>query len=336
MKVIVVGAGIGGLTLAQALVGRGIEVVVLDRDLEISRTGGYRLHINTHAYRALRSNLPSSIFAALDASSAPPESFERMHVTDRRLRVVATVTNGDRSEHLMIGRVALRTLLARGLANRLRTATTVVGYESTDVGVDVVTDTGERISGDLIVAADGARSVIAEQAAGRAMSSPVDLRGCAGTVPMASMLEAPPPILRHGPVLAVGPRGTGLFLTLHCPRRFHRSTGETVEPIIEPASLIWGLIATERAASTVGSGPMPLTGVDRLLGGWSPWVRKIVGKTDPRTLGNYVFRAADPSPRMVPWTDERVTALGDAVHAMPPPVADPRRRRSSMRPTSPR
>ncbi len=52
MKVAVVGAGIGGLCLAQGLRRNGIEVTVYERDDALSSRGqGYRVHLD--AGRAL-------------------------------------------------------------------------------------------------------------------------------------------------------------------------------------------------------------------------------------------------------------------------------------------
>ena len=59
MNVIVVGGGIGGLALAQALRRAGVEVEVYERDTAAgSRWEGYRLHINPAGARALHACLP--------------------------------------------------------------------------------------------------------------------------------------------------------------------------------------------------------------------------------------------------------------------------------------
>ncbi|SFF98069.1 FAD binding domain-containing protein [Actinoplanes philippinensis] len=69
MRVMIIGAGIGGLTLAQALHHGGIEVSVHDRDPRVEATGGYRLHLDDRACEVLRRHLSPQHYHALLASS---------------------------------------------------------------------------------------------------------------------------------------------------------------------------------------------------------------------------------------------------------------------------
>ena len=55
-----------------------------------------------------------------------------------------------------------------------------------------------------------------------------------------------------------------------------------------------------------------------LLAGWSEPLRALVAGADPASPTFYRFHAADPDADLTPWPAGRVTAIGDAVHAMPP------------------
>jgi salicylate hydroxylase len=71
--VIVIGGGIGGLTLAQGLVQAGISVAVYERDRTTAdRVQGYRVHINPTGSRALHACLPAPLFDAFDRSCGRP------------------------------------------------------------------------------------------------------------------------------------------------------------------------------------------------------------------------------------------------------------------------
>src|SRR5215475_888962 len=68
MRVIVVGAGIGGLTLAQGLREVGIDVTVYERDGPGGRPQGISLHVDDRGMTALRACLSSDRFALAQAT----------------------------------------------------------------------------------------------------------------------------------------------------------------------------------------------------------------------------------------------------------------------------
>jgi 2-polyprenyl-6-methoxyphenol hydroxylase-like FAD-dependent oxidoreductase len=73
LKVLIVGAGTGGLCLAQGLTVDHIDVEVFERDeTPADRQQGYRLSLSATGNRALRACLPAPRFARLLASAARP------------------------------------------------------------------------------------------------------------------------------------------------------------------------------------------------------------------------------------------------------------------------
>jgi 2-polyprenyl-6-methoxyphenol hydroxylase-like FAD-dependent oxidoreductase len=73
LKVIIVGAGTGGLCLAQGLKSSGISVKVYERErTPTDRLLGYRLSINAQGSRALKSCLPEALFAKFVRGAANP------------------------------------------------------------------------------------------------------------------------------------------------------------------------------------------------------------------------------------------------------------------------
>ncbi len=321
-----IGAGMGGLTLAQALRRNGIDVVVHERDQAVEATGGYRLHLNDPACAALRRHLAPGHYQALLASSAGPRTFTRFAVADHRMRLLFAEPNERASETLMIGRIPLRRLLAHGLGDALRLGSEFTGHRTHPDGTVTAHFAGGGTDrGDLLVGADGVGSRVARALAGRPTSLPAGVSGIAGRTPLtAGTRPLVPALLARGPALAFGPGGVGLFLTLHDP-----GSGTAVDPaactqvaaIIEPPSLIWGVLAPDRAypgrpRELDGAGLIRLT--DSLLRGWSASVRALVRAADPATAAFFGFHAADPDADLTPWPAGAVTALGDAVHAMPP------------------
>ncbi|MGH6673155.1 MAG: NAD(P)-binding protein, partial [Xanthobacteraceae bacterium] len=65
LHVIVIGGGIGGLTLAQGLKKQGVSLAVYERDrTRTERLQGYRVHINPAGSLALHECLPPYLFEA--------------------------------------------------------------------------------------------------------------------------------------------------------------------------------------------------------------------------------------------------------------------------------
>lgn len=326
MKVVVIGAGMGGLALAQALSRGGIEVVVHDRDRAVEATGGYRLHLDHLACAALRRHLAPGHYQALLASSAGRRAFTRFAFADHRMRLLFAEAQDLAAETLMIGRVTLRRLLAHGLGDALRLGSEFTGHRTHPDGtVTAHFADGGTETGDLLVGADGVGSRVAHALAGRPTSAPAGVGGIAGRTPLtAGTRPLVPALLTPGPALAFGPGGVGLFLSVHDP-----ASGPAVDPaactevaaITEPPSLVWGVLAPDRAypdrpRELDAAGLVVAAGA--LLGGWSPDVRALVRAADPASVAFFGFHAADPDADLTPWPAGAVTALGDAVHAMPP------------------
>ncbi|MFD4676098.1 FAD-dependent oxidoreductase [Lentzea sp. NPDC058450] len=323
MKVIVIGAGIGGLTLAQALRHNGIDVSVHDRDPRAEATGGYRLHIDDIASGILRKHLPAEPYQALLASSPSRSAQRGISFSDHKLRILGNIQFPLEEEMLLVGRVPLRVLLTYGLGDAIRWDSTYVRHETHDDGtVTAHFADGSTDHGDLLVGADGSTSRVAEALAGRPTSTPVGIGGIAGRTPLTPELRALlPEALETGSVLAVGPDGTGAFITL-----FDNESGSAADPKLsagafdEPSAVYWGVnVPVDRLpnAREIGVEAAVQTALD-LLRTWAPVMRTVVAGADLSTVGTFRYHAADPESHLTPWASGTVTALGDAVHAMPP------------------
>ncbi|TVY76885.1 putative FAD-linked oxidoreductase [Fusarium oxysporum f. sp. cubense] len=174
MRVLIIGAGVGGLTLAQGLHKAGIEVLVTERQTEKAESlAGYGLHIDRNGRHALRSCLPLSNWTRLQTvlSSAGTQLFFR----DTQFRVLAEKDDAKLSgepalavERSAVGRLELRDVLLDGLdsasCSLVQWGRTFVRYEQlTDGLLRAHFSDGTWEDCDLLVGADGPKSPVRRQ-----------------------------------------------------------------------------------------------------------------------------------------------------------------------------
>ncbi|ODU05331.1 MAG: hypothetical protein ABS81_07890 [Pseudonocardia sp. SCN 72-86] len=317
MRVVIIGAGIGGLTLAQALRTAGIDAVVHDRDPRADATGGYRLHLDDEACTILRRALPPAAYDTLVTHSPHRSAHRGITFADHRLRTLATTTFPFAEEMLFVGRVPLRVALTHGLDDAIRWDSEFVRHEThLDGTVTAHFADGSTDHGDLLVGADGATSRVTAALAGRPMSSPIGIGGIAGRTPLAAEIrDLLPHRLRIGSILAVGPGGTSAFVTMN-----DAVPALGTPTVVEEPAVYWGVnVPLDRLphAREIGA-DAALRAAGGLLRGWAPAMRAVVSGADPAGVGTFRYHACDPGAHLTPWPSGTVTGLGDAVHAMPP------------------
>ena len=92
MKIMIIGAGTGGLCLAHGLRRAGVEVAVYERDTSRARDDGlqgYRIGIDPDGSRALHACLPPELFDTLVATCAKPPRYFNM-MTEQRQELLST------------------------------------------------------------------------------------------------------------------------------------------------------------------------------------------------------------------------------------------------------
>jgi 2-polyprenyl-6-methoxyphenol hydroxylase-like FAD-dependent oxidoreductase len=156
MRVIVVGGGIGGLSLAVALRRRGIGVVVLEKRRAFADEGaGIVLGPNV-----MSAVVPLGLDEALLAAGRP---LAAMNITDSKGRVLArTAARVAEFPHpaVAIHRSRLHDVLRAAFDGELRLGVTVERFQLGQR--PAVWASGERFEADLVVGADGIRSALRE------------------------------------------------------------------------------------------------------------------------------------------------------------------------------
>jgi 2-polyprenyl-6-methoxyphenol hydroxylase-like FAD-dependent oxidoreductase len=325
MKVVIAGAGLGGLCLAHGLRQAGVDVQVLERrPTPADLPSSYGIHLNAHGLAALHACLPAASWEQLAASAVPARDIVRFY--DQQLKVLAVLDHeapGNTADPITrrraISRGALRDALLRGLNTKTRDAADVVqwgrafaGIEATpDGGVTVRCADGSQVTADLLIGADGSNSRVRAQRLPGLDRQELGILNIAGRVPLTPEIAGQvPAALVDGAVNNIVPAGQGwMFVsTWHAD-----SPGAAAQYF---AVWAWAAAHGSYPAGIDTFTPQQLRDlVSGQISGWSPALRRLVAATDPATVSPVPLRTM---PALDPWQPSNVTLLGDAIHNMTP------------------
>lgn len=301
MKVLIAGAGIGGLSTALCCLHHGLDPLVIERADTLSEVGA-GIQIPPNAMRifnrlGMRDRIARDSFA--------PDAIEaRMGRSGRKLFRIPLqdyAQNRWGAPYLHIHRADYIQALADALLDRapdaLKLARTIQSYERTAQGVTLHCADGQSITGDVLIGADGIHSAIRKQMLGPDQPRFTGNVAWRAVVPMSTLGDlAPPPTA----CLWMGPNRHAVTYRL---RR-----GELANLVAVVERNDW----QDEAWSAQGDTADALAD----FAGWDPIITRILERAD--TLYRWALFDRDPLPR---WTDGPVALLGDAAHPMLPFLA---------------
>ena len=330
-EVIIVGGGIGGLCLAQALKKADVPCRVYERDESPdSRLQGYRLNVEPFGAHALRDCLPGPLWELLVQASGDPGP--GMGVFTQRMRPLMYEPGTDQPDPVdrahAVSRATLRQLLLAGLDN-VTFGQEFARYDQDGDRVTVHFADGTSDSGTLLVGADGARSRVRGQLLPDAEIGTPGGFGVGGKLYLTDKVKEWLPASLQRSKNMILPRSDFLFTAV-----FRRRTEVTqIDPGLRArldeigAALGEGFLreAAERDyVMWAFVSKKPLTeakpgdyhaALEARTRDWNPGPARLIAETDPATIDLFNFTAAKP---VQPWATGNVTLLGDAIHQMPP------------------
>jgi 2-polyprenyl-6-methoxyphenol hydroxylase-like FAD-dependent oxidoreductase len=336
--VIIIGAGTGGMCLAQGLRRSGVSVAVYERHR--TRTDGlhgYRLGIGPTGNRALRDCLPPELFDVFLATCASSPRY--FNVITQRMRRTASFalppeTDPVDTDHA-VARMTLRQVLLTGMEDVVTFDRAFTRYSQHDDGtVTAHFADGGTARADLLVGADGTHSAVRRQYLPHAVTREAGSINIATKIPLTAHTRGLlSDELRQGISLIFGTGGImGVLHVMEFPWRHRGEPGPGIGST--DAELIgkWpGLLydntrdyinliiwSTERRFPP---DVMQLRGAElvelalRLTRGWHPHLRELLARADPGSCIPLQVATSEPVP---PWPSSTVTLLGDAIHTMTP------------------
>ncbi|MFJ4654794.1 FAD-dependent oxidoreductase [Nocardia sp. NPDC088792] len=308
MRVAIVGAGLGGLGLAQRLLREGFDTTIYERDNGITaRCQGYRIGFEGPGLAALRRAVPTRLHPLLDAVSGLVGGTGR--VVDPWLNQISEIE--PRDEGRMFDRNVLRHLLFSDVAGHVRFGMKLDRYQELPDGrVRLHFADGTITIADVVVGADGMGSTVRRQLLPAIQVHELPTYGAIGRTPMNDRFAA----LIPGWSTIVTTRDVQLMLGKMVFRRPPAEAAAQLAPDVTlpdtPSYVRWVLMLPGAVPQNTALAP-----VLDLIHDWDTDLRELLRQADVANSEIGPIREGDP---VHPWPTRAVTLLGDAAHPAPP------------------
>lgn len=294
MRVLIAGAGIGGLSMAIALGRRGIQAHLVERSATWD-VYGVGIILQSNAIRALdalgvadaclASGFPYSVSTHCDAAGTPFRDRPKPNVGDARFPASCGVQR--RALHKVLSSEAIR------LGAKVQLGTSIASWVQTDTSVDVHFSDGSSAAYDLVVGADGAASATRKMLFGEAVRPAFTGQGC-WRFTTQRLPDVDRAVFQHG----------------------ERSLAGLIPVSIDQMYLL--LLTPEPGNPWFGVDALRPALVERLreYGGLAGQLARQVPQGE-----DIVYRPLEPVLMPAPWAQGRVVLIGDAAHSTTPHLA---------------
>ncbi|MBA6292250.1 FAD-dependent monooxygenase [Colwellia sp. MB3u-70] len=299
-KIVIAGAGIGGLCAALALAKNKFEVTVYERNPQVGEVGaGIQLSPNAmHVLQAL------GIADEVKAKAFSPDAAVMRHY--KTGKPYFTVPLGDNArqkygaDYLHVHRADLHTALYNACINMKVTiylGKSIQNYQQTRKNITIQFDNNDSIEADLLIGADGIKSNIQACMLGK---KPAEFTGQVAWRGVVEASKLPKGLIKPNANLWVGPGKH--FVS------YYLRGGDLINFIAVQERKNWQKESWNE--------PGDINELRETFSDWHPEVIKLLNATEQC----FLWALFDRKP-LEKWSDRKVTLLGDACHPMLPFLA---------------
>jgi len=302
-KVLIVGGGIGGLTAAACLLKVGIDVEIYEQAPELSEVGA-GIQMSANPTRVL---YDLGLAEELDAVSVRPSAY-RFVIYDssdvlQEIQMGDTYVQRHGVPYYVLHRADFLDILERKVrvlnADVIHLNSMAEGFTESGDGVELRLSDGRTVTGDVLIGADGIKSVIRSQIVGE---TPAHYTGDVAwrvAVPMDGLPQNEEP---HTVDIWVGP------------------TRHAVSYPIRSGNLMnfVGVVEFDEWSEESWISKHPWEKLKNDFTGWHPKIQAIIDATDHDNCFRWALNDRTPIRN---WSTRHVTLMGDAAHPTLPYMA---------------
>jgi salicylate hydroxylase len=303
-KILIAGAGIGGLTAASCLMKAGYEVEIYEQAPELTEIGA-GIQLSANAMHVLNFLGLGDTIAKL--SVCPGAYVFRLHDTGEVIGQFPLAKEHERlngAPYNQLHRADLHDALATRARDykkdAVRLNSRVIGFEETAAGVELHLADGSKVEGDLLIGADGVKSAVRAQIAGP--DHAVYTGDAAWRLTIAT--DQLPAQNFMGQVMSVW-MGPGKHVVCYYLR-----AGALLNFV--------GLVETKEISEESWTAKFPWEKLKAEFAGWHENIQTVIDKVDKDACYRWSLYYRPP---IASWSTRRATLLGDAVHATLPYLA---------------
>jgi salicylate hydroxylase len=302
-KILIAGAGLGGLSAACCLLQAGFDVEIFEQARVLGEIGA-GIQVSANAMHVMRH---IGLEPAILASGVRPGGYVfRLHDTGEIIQQFPLSAEHERQHgapYVQMHRADLQELLADAV-EKLRPGNIhldrqAVGFSENTSGVELNFADGGVARGDILLGADGLKSVIARQIVGDIPASYTGDAAWRITVPVE---RAPRNLLDQAMSVFMGPGGHAVC--------YYIRAGKLLNFV--------GIVETDEVFEESWTMKFPWQQLKNDYRGWHAIIQTIIGAADRDKCYRWSLHNRLPVRN---WSTARATILGDAAHATLPYLA---------------
>jgi salicylate hydroxylase len=302
-KILIAGAGIGGLTAAANLLMAGHDVTIFEQASELSEVGaGLQLSANaTHVLHHLGLGPPLA-----EVGVRPGGYVFRLYDTGEEIQRFSLSAEHEKlhgAPYYQVHRADAHALLATNVCefkrDAIRLNSRVIGFKESSTAVALRLADGTNIHGELLIGADGLKSIVCRQIVGNVPATYTGDAAWRITVPVERL---PQNFMEQVMMVWMGP---GRHVVAYYLR-----AGALMNFV--------GLVETDEVSEESWTAKFPWVRLKEDFAGWHADIQTIIDAADRDNCYRWSLHYR---PAIRNWSTPRVTLLGDAAHPTLPYLA---------------